>query len=138
LKPESIENRITFVINCLEALYLKREERAELSHRLGQRVSAILRHLDFIPIEVYRDIIKAYDIRSNYIHGQIEPEKHGDATKLEKKVFEYARISLLVFIQLMPRYSKEEIINRADNSLLDAAVCYKLERIIISNCKIFK
>jgi hypothetical protein len=53
LKPESIGSRITSAITCFEALYLKAKERMELSHRLSQRASALLRLFDFTPLEVY-------------------------------------------------------------------------------------
>ncbi|MFA6371707.1 MAG: hypothetical protein WCW68_03690 [Methanothrix sp.] len=137
LKQESIEGRITSAINCLEALYLKKDERAELSHRLGQRVSAILRILGFVPIECYNNLVRAYDIRSNYIHGQIEPEKHKDAPKLGEKVLEYARLSMIVFIQLISDNSKEELINKIDNSLLDSNAFKKLNDIIKNQCKYY-
>jgi hypothetical protein len=138
LDPEGIEGRITSAINCLEALYLKKDERAELSHRLGQRVSAILRILDFAPIESYNSLTRAYDVRSNYIHGQIEPEKHKDASKLGEKIIDYARLSIIVFIQLTSDYSKEELINKIDRSLLDEHVFNSLKDIIIKHCKIYR
>jgi hypothetical protein len=138
LKQESIEGRITSAINCLEALYLKKDERAELTHRLCQRVSVILRILGLVPIKGYNDLARAYDIRSNYIHGQIEPEKHKDAPKLGETVLDYARLSMIVFIQLISDYTKEDLINKIDNSLLDVKAFDKLKGIIDSQCKIYK
>jgi hypothetical protein len=138
LKQESIEGHITSAINCLEALYLKKDERAELTHRLCQRVSVILRILGLVPIKGYNDIARAYDIRSNYIHGQIEPEKHKDAPKLGETVLDYARLSMIIFIQLIYDYNKEDLINKIDNSLLDASAFDKLKEIIDSRCKIYK
>lgn len=130
---DNIENQITTTINCLEALYLKKEEQTELSRRLGQRVSGIFRFLDYTPLKVYNDVTRAYDIRSKYIHGQINPEKHKNIRKLAEDILEYARISILVHILLSPDISKEQIINKIDNSLLDSAAYSKLEEIIRIN-----
>jgi hypothetical protein len=119
LQSVTVESQITSVITCLEALYLKADERMELSHRLGQRVSALLRFHGFIPLEVYNDVRQAYDIRSTFIHGsQIGKEKQQSAQKLCKEIMEYARVSLLIFFQLKD-LEKDKMINRLDNSLLD-------------------
>jgi hypothetical protein len=82
--------------------------------------------LGLVPIKGYNDIARAYDIRSNYIHGQIEPEKHKDAPKLGETVLDYARLSMIVFIQLISDYTKEDLINKIDNSLLDVNAFNKL------------
>ena len=120
LNPPPIESRITSAITCLEALFLQANERSELSHRLGQRVAALLRYVDFKPIEVYRNIKQAYDIRSTFIHGsQIESKKHSFAIKLCGKTLEYARLSLVLFFRLKTEIEKEELIKKLDNSLLD-------------------
>jgi len=134
LKPERIESRITSAITCLEALYLGRQERAELSRRLGQRASAVLRLFDLTPLEVYNTLNRAYEIRSVFIHGsQIGAEEHKGAAELAEKVLEYARVSLLVFLQLKPLIDKEKFINRIDNALLDENACSKLEKLIKEN-----
>lgn len=120
LQHGTIEGRITSVITCLEALYLKSEERAELSHRLAQRVSALLRHFNFKSLEVFNKISEAYEIRSSFIHGShVEKEKQQSAGKLWESIMEYARVSLLTFFQLKDTLEKERIINKLDNSLLD-------------------
>ena len=139
LKPESIESRITSAITCFEALYLKAKERMELSHRLSQRASALLRLFDFTPLEVYNTLIQAYDIRSTFIHGsQIKPEEHRNAAKLAEKTLEYARVSLLVFLQLKQLIDKEKFISKIDNSLLDEGAHSKLKGFVKENCAIYR
>lgn len=129
LQPVTTESQITSVITCLEALYLKADERMELSHRLGQRVSALLRFHGFTPLEVYNDVRQAYDIRSTFIHGsQIEKEKQQSAQKLCKEIMEYARVSLLILFQLKDA-EKDKVINRLDNSLLDENALQKAKEL---------
>ena len=139
LQHVAIESRITSAITCLEALYLKAEERAELVHRLGQRASALLRLVGFVPLEVYNNISQAYDIRSTYIHGsQIDKERQQSANKLCKIILEYARVSLLVFFQLKETVEKENVINKLDNSLLDKKAEQKTKDLICEDIIITK
>lgn len=137
LRPESIESRITSAMTCFEALYLKAEERMELSHRLSQRAAALLGLFDFVPLEVYNNLTRAYDVRSTFIHGSlIEAEKHKDIAQLAEKTLNYARISLLAFLQLKSLIDKDKFINRIDNSLLDMNAHSKLEELVKENCSI--
>lgn len=139
LQHVAIESRITSAITCLEALYLKAEERAELVHRLGQRASALLRLVGFVPLEVYNNISQAYDIRSTYIHGsQIDKGRQQSANKLCKTILEYARVSLLVFFQLKETMEKENFINKLDNSLLDEKAEQKTKELICEDIIITK
>ena len=139
LKPESIESRITSAITCFEALYLKAEERMELSHRLSQRASALLRVFEFRPLEVYNVLSQAYDIRSTFIHGsQIKSEERKNAAKVAEKILEYARVSLLIFFQLKHLVDKERLIGRIDSSILEERAYSKLKGLLSENCTIYK
>jgi len=127
----AIESRITSAITCLESLYLKAEERMELAHRLGQRVAALLRLVGFRPLEVYTCVNQAYDIRSTYIHGsRVDKERQQSAQKLCEKVMEYARQSLLIFLQLKKRVDKDDLISKLDHSLLDEKAFQKTKELI--------
>jgi len=138
LRPESIESRITSAMTCFEALYLKAEERMELSHRLSQRAAALLGLFDFVPLEVYNNLSRAYDVRSTFIHGSlIEPKNHKDIAELAEKTLNYARISLLIFLQLRSPIDKDKFINRIDNSLLDMNAHSKLEELVREHCSIY-
>lgn len=136
LKQGSVESRITSTITCLEALYLKREESMELSHRLSQRTSGLLRLFNFAPLEVYSTVKRAYKIRSGFIHGsQSKPAEHKNNVRLLESVLNYARVSILVFLQVKSLIGKDELVDQIDNSLLDGNACSKLERFIRENCK---
>lgn len=137
LKSASVESRITSAITCFEALYLKAKERTELSHRLSQRASAILRVFSFNPLEVYNTLSHAYEVRSIFIHGsQTPPEWQKSISRTAEKILEYARVSLLVFLQLKEVIDKEKLIGRIDNSLLEGQVYQKLENFLKENCTI--
>lgn len=138
LKPESMESKITSAITCFEALYLKAKERMELSHKLSQRASILLKLFGFPPLEVYNTLIQAYDIRSTFIHGsQIKPEEHKNLTNIAKKILEYARVSILIFLQLKLLKNKEIIIAKIDNSILDENAFLKLKELVKENCTIY-
>lgn len=138
LKPESIESRITSAITCFEALYLKAVERMELSHRLSQRASVLLRVFEFKPLEVYNVLNQAYNIRSTFIHGsQIKSEERKNAAKVAEKILEYARVSLLIFFQLKHLLDKEKLIGRIDNSILEEQAHSKLKKLLKENCTIY-
>lgn len=128
LRQASIESKITSAITCFEALYLKSKERMELAHRLSQRVSALLRLLGFIPLRAYNELSRAYEIRSTFIHGsQIDRDQRRSAVQLCETVMEYARISLVVLLQLQEVMDKEALISKLDNSLLDDNAQQKIQ-----------
>jgi hypothetical protein len=130
LHPMPVESRVTSAITCLEALYLKASERMELSHRLAQRTSALLRLLSYRPLQVYNELSRAYEIRSTFIHGsQIERKQQASAAKLCESVLDYARVSLVAFMQHQDTIAKEDLINRLDNSLLDENALHKAQQL---------
>ena len=115
-----MEGRITAAITCLEALFLKGVERSELSHKLSLRVASLLRLLDFNPLEVQRYVQQAYEIRSTHIHGgQVEKDRMRNADSLCRKILEYARLSVVIFLQLKNKVEKDEFIGKLDRSLLE-------------------
>ena len=99
LKPEPISNKIAYATFGLEALYLKGEEKEKLSRRLAQRVSKVMYLLNRTsnPKCVYKDVKKAYGIRSAYVHGSHKELLDRD---LLDKIVDYLRLSILVFIQV--------------------------------------
>ncbi len=116
----SIEARITAAITCLEALYLKGEERSELSHKLSLRAASLLRLLDANPIEIQNQIHRAYEIRSTHIHGgQVAKDRLKDGDDLCRKILECARQSVVVFLQLKGKVEKDEFLNKLDRALLE-------------------
>lgn len=126
----SVENRITSSITSLEALFLKPKERMELSHRLSQRVSLMLGFFGFKPIEVYRNLMRAYEIRSTFVHGGAIPkEERSESVELFKKIVNYVRISQIIFFQIENKIDKENLINKLDNALLDGDALEKTKLI---------
>jgi Apea-like HEPN len=120
------EGSIALAINCLEALYLDGEE-GELAHRLSQRTAALLRQkLGDSGIDIYKKIKDAYTIRSKFVHGAVESKsaskrntKRRAAHDLNAPILNYARVSLLIFLQLRKVKGKTDFLKLIDSSLLD-------------------
>ena len=115
------ESRITSAITCLEALLLKSSERMELTHRLSQRVAALLSPLNLPPLKVYKSTSRAYDIRSTFIHGSpIQDEHRKNLNDLCEEILEYARLTVVIFLQVIKNQEdKDSFINKLDNSLFE-------------------
>lgn len=137
LKPEIMESRLSFAIMCMEALYLKKDERQELEHRLSQRVAKVLTNLGHQPLEVYNRLKRAYGVRSSFVHGSpIEKEELNDLPKLTENIIEYARLSIVIQLLLKSKYDKEKLLSLTDNSLLSEDASEKLEKLFKEDCKI--
>lgn len=139
LNAESSESSIMYVISCLEALFLKGGELSELSRRLNQRISIFLKPFGFNPLLINKILKKAYSIRSIYSHGSevdFKTKKIENVRELKIKVMECARISLLIYLQLVGNISKEKLLNLIDNSLLDDDSDNEFNKLIKDNCKI--
>ena len=136
LKPETPEGRLAKGIMCLEALYLKPMEATELAHRLSQRVARTLSLLGHKPLEVYNIIKRAYDIRSKFIHGSgIEKEERQNVANLAEKIINYARISIVIQLQLRAgEVDKERFLALIDNSLLSENALTKLKKLVKEKC----
>lgn len=131
-KPEAIENKIAYAIMGLEALYLKTEERQELSHRLAQRVAKVMKAFNEPPVKVYNIVKDGYEIRSNFVHGSTFNEEDTHNTKdLLNKIAEYLRRSILVFL-LVPK-EKDAFIGLIDNAMLENSAEKKLQQLITEN-----
>jgi hypothetical protein len=138
LKEQRVIRRITSAIMCLEALYLKEDETDELSFRLSQRTSAILLLAGLNPLETRDHLTRAYKIRNKFVHGSFKLQKYEDET-LAGKILEYARVSLLVFLQLkvLADDDKKSFIKNIDNSLLDHESHMNLKNKIEKSCFIY-
>lgn len=111
------EERITLAITSLEALFLKFKEREGLSRRLAQRLAILLSCLKYEPNLVYDTTMKAYDIRSTYIHGGMIEE----STNIEvlcHDIQEFVRAAIISFVQVITG-GKHKIITLLDKSLID-------------------
>jgi len=100
-KPEAIENKIAYTIMGLEALYLKANEREELSHRLAQRTAKMMESFNEPPIKVYNIVKNAYEIRSSFVHGShVSVEDPRKTKEILDKIIDYLRKSILIFLQI--------------------------------------
>lgn len=123
-----LQERITSGITCLEALFLKDKERADLSYRLSLRVAGLLRLVGFHGLTVKEHVHEAYDIRSQYIHGGTgDPATLRRADELCRHVLDYARVALVIFLQLAGSLDKNEIVSRLDGGLLEEKKLEKLK-----------
>jgi len=129
--------RLAYAIMGLEALFLKSSEREELAHRLAQRVAKCLSLYGYRSLEVYRTIVQAYDIRSDFVHGTlVSKEKSHDAGTLADNVIKYLQISILMFLELKNKVEKDNFLSTIDNSLLHPDALAKLEKLIRENSPI--
>lgn len=128
LESNDVEARIATSIACLEALLLKADERGELSRRLSQRAGVLLGLAGHRPIEVQRKIQEAYQIRSHWVHGSSLPEDADESARdLSEEVTEYARLTLVLSLQLFEEKEKEALISSLDNGLLKDKSLQRLE-----------
>lgn len=126
-RPQQIEGQITGIITSFEALLLKSNERSELSHRLSQRAAYILKQFNCLPIEVYNDLKRAYEIRSTYIHGGIsDPAETSGLKSLSDRILNYIRLSILVFMNNSIKSDKDKLISSIDNAIIDDKAHEKL------------
>jgi Apea-like HEPN len=123
-----IEHSIASAVMALEALHLSGDD--ELSHRLSERVSTVLRHFGFDAQAVYTVVKCAYNIRSSFVHGNLLSEKKkinfkagcGSAQKIADNVLEYVRILILAYLAVThsTQLAKEGYINHIDDAIIDA------------------
>jgi len=122
-RPEEV---ITSSVTSLEALFLNNEP--ELQHRLAQRVSIFLRLLGSQPdgYATYNATSKGYRIRSKFIHGDsLKPRDQPEANRIAPMLLDYARASVLAFLQLTPK--KTELLQQLDRATIDPSCVAALE-----------
>jgi hypothetical protein len=120
------ERAITSAMTALEALFLEGE--TELTHRLAQRVSLLLRVLGTQPDAqgTYDNVKKGYKIRSIFIHGgSLAAKDRPQADSLAPVVLEYARECVLAFFQLAT--PKGELLKQIDRAMIDRVGVSQLE-----------
>ncbi len=120
------ERTITSAITALEALFLIGN--TELTHRLAQRVSLFLRVLgsQTDAPNTYDKVTKGYGIRSTFIHGvSLKPKDRPQADQLAPVLLEFARASVLAFLQMMT--PKEELLKQLDRAMIDPSGIKDLE-----------
>lgn len=94
--------KITYNVIALESLF--NVNRMDIKMNFIQRGTKILQHFydEKYWETIEKDLEKAYKIRCDYTHGT--SQKHKDATfELSKKISEYTRIIIIVFLYLSPQ-----------------------------------
>ncbi|MFX1450878.1 MAG: hypothetical protein ACFFCM_08550 [Promethearchaeota archaeon] len=136
---ENVLQKITSLISCLEALLS--EGAQELKRRLSQRVSIVLKAIEFNPLIVSEEINIAYGIRNKYSHGGSINLKNIIKRNLNdfiRNLIEYTRLCFLISMQIYPLKSKREFLRLIDRSLLDENSYLELVKLINDNCYLVK
>ncbi|HRH02955.1 MAG TPA: HEPN domain-containing protein [Bacteroidia bacterium] len=135
LKTEVNAYRVLSAISSLEALLS--ESGTEIVFKIRLRVAKLLSLFDFNPLEVSLKMKDAYDLRSKLVHGSKADEKLLDfARNSVHEIINYTRICLLVSLQLKSVLSKNALIGKIDNSLIDKASHEDLTELIVNNVRI--
>lgn len=133
IEEADFENKMIDYLISLEALYLP--ERQELTYKLSNRVATLLGKEEKETEEIRKIVAKAYDLRSDVVHGKdVRPIKiEGKTiqpTDFASRVEEYVRKSIRSFIALSKTYKKQEtLIKELDKSLLNLKLRKKLHRL---------
>ena len=139
LNEKNLDKRIALSISSLESLYLKKTEGGEITRRLAQRVSLLIREVGKLKsLEVLGKVTKAYDIRSDYIHGSYNDEKKEKKEEIVKSILEYTRLSILTFLLISPTYDKDKLLNSLDSSMVDENQNQNLKKLLEKNYKKIK
>ena len=133
-RPQDYPSTIALAISSIEALFLRGAERSELANRLSNRVAVLFRTLGRNPIQTRNLVGRAYEIRSTFIHGDDAPsDRNADLQQVCEGVLDIARNSLLILFQVEPRVTKEDLISRLDNALLDEKASERLKELLEEN-----
>lgn len=128
---DSDESGLTSAIMALEALLLGAE--GELADKLSRRTGTLLGHFDYNPIKIYRRVKKAYDVRSDYVHGSKIDE---DISKLTSRIVNYARMALIIELQLHEEIEKPKLLSKLDRSGLHSEARESMEETLENLIKI--
>jgi hypothetical protein len=73
--------------------------------------------------------VRAYRVRSKYIHGSPSTESPESMQSFTNFVLKLVRMSVVAFLQLETTAPKDLLIHSLDNSLLDETAASRLRRI---------
>ena len=122
-----VEGTIAWAIACLEALFLGDNPATELSYRLTHRVIALLRCFGWVPLETRKVLKTAYDVRSKYVHGAVSKRvSREEMSALHRNVAECARVSCLIWTQLLAARKRDELLATLEDALIDDTASLRL------------
>ena len=137
LKSEVNAYKILSSITSLESLLS--DGSTEITFRIRMRIAKLLSFFGFDPLDVSAKVKAAYTLRSKLVHGS-KPSGNGDLLKFARnhthEILNYNRICLLIGLQLKNLAGKQELIDRLDDSLIDAASDSALKKLIEESVKI--
>lgn len=128
-----LEDKIIDYLISLEALYLP--ESRELTYKLSNRVAILIGKEERETEEIRQTIVKAYDLRSQIVHGKMVRPIKINGKIIQPKDFtfnieEILRKSIRFFIELSKTYKTQKtIIKELDKSLLNVKIRKKLHRL---------
>jgi hypothetical protein len=125
-----VEGAVAWAVACLEALFLGDNPTTEISYRLTQRVIALLRCFGCAPLDVKQVVKAAYDVRSKHVHGATpkKPLSREKLGALHRNIAEYARVSCLVWTQLLTERKRNEVLATLEEALIDDASNKRLQQ----------
>lgn len=129
LRSEVNVNRMVSAITCIEALFS--DSNGEITFKIKVRIAGLLRHFGFNTIRVLDKLGSAYNIRSLVIHGSNLKNPSLEFSKEHThEILNYARIGLLVSLQLKNKLPKDQLIKHLDHSLIDDSSFEEMKSLI--------
>jgi len=125
------DRQITSAITALEAIFLRKEP--ELTHRLAQRAAMFLKFLgpERNAKAIYSSVVRGYKIRSNFIHGgSLKGKDLPEATTLAPVLLDYARRCVLARLQLQSLISKDDLLAKLDEAMIDSCTARDVQRML--------
>jgi hypothetical protein len=135
LRSEVNVNRMISAITCLEALLSNSS--SEITYKISIHVAGVLKHLGFNTIMVFEKMKLAYSVRSTLLHGSNLNNKLLEFSKDHThEIVNYARLCLLISMQLKDNIKKDDFIKIIDHSFIDEKANTELKMLIQKNVSI--
>ena len=141
------QSQIAYLMSALEALFLPKVPNKSITFTLKTRISLILKYFEYDFPQCKKNIGDAYDIRSLYYHASKRKSKLRTFNRIRpiieeftNEIFNYARISILVFLGLaiIKSSQKDDFLALIDESLSDDTKAEELkDKIKKLNPKLF-
>ncbi|MGZ3863817.1 MAG: hypothetical protein ACXVPN_01740 [Bacteroidia bacterium] len=132
LRSEVKVNRMISAISCLEALLS--DSQTEISYKISLHVAGLLKYFGFDSVKVFEKMRKAYNIRSRVLHGSELKDKDIEFSKNHThEIINYARIALIVSLQLKDKFTDKSLVKKIDHALIDEKQFSELRKAIEEN-----
>jgi len=128
------ERRIMYAMMSFEAIFSESDQ--EISFKLRTRISKMFGLLGYKPLEITKEIRKAYGIRSTFAHGGILSSKDRQKINTDEilnNILDYVRISILIMIS--SGYEKSKFIQLIDDAIVDPSSDGELKKVLENSLK---